>query len=945
MFFEQFFSDTSFDREETMVCCPFPHQTGNGLTYYESNPSAGINLDKGVFHCLGCGRSFSEVGFIAEILSCDYETAVRLKSIFDKNDTIDIWKEHAELPYEIKEKILNLGISEEVINELNISSEDGKSISFPVEIYGSILDMRNYNPDSRPKVRSRKGAPAGLVFPYQKLIDSDNDRWVLLCAGEKDMAVARSNGFNAITLTGGENAVPLLKAPFKNKKIAIVYDNDNAGLDGAKRVASTLKPIANIVKIVTGFHQVCVESGEDITDFFMKYNGTKQDLIRYIKEAKPFSNEDYEEELEKTIPTVKLIEASRPANINKMLRANIQVIATNEASYVLPTSIEGLKFKEPSKEQDTMVKDEKRHWYLTERNAKDILHLIDNKFTEAKINSNIKHLLNIPDKESAIKITRLTKESVFKCSVTDLFEISTDDSASIEYNAYVIGKKLDSGKKYRAKFKLVPHPYDGQRLTMIIFDVEDANDSVTNFKLTPERVEHLKVIQNIPGTLEDKIDDLTNKARGLTKFNTDATLIQAIDFSYNTVLEFNFKNFKNVRGYLDTILITESRVGKSSTAEALQKTYQLGVFTSLAGSSATVAGIIGGSNKTAGGAFQTRAGLIPQNHKGLIIFEELAKCNAQMLRELTDVKSSQRARITRVNASLDLPASVRMISLTNPRASHTGAPRPITSYPNGIEILTDLIGTAEDIARFDLMVIQAFRGTSMDPNWEMPEPLPNEVYQTRVRWIWSRKKENVIFENGMENYIIQQCNQLNQAYDSHIKIFGTEAWKKISRLAIAVAGYTVSTDTSYENIIVRKEHIDYAIEFYKHIYDNDTFRLKEYVENERRYETVDEDGIRALEQMYMTFPALLVQLEGSSSSTRAELMAATGLAQDQFAQQLNVLVQQSFIRFQGQLIYPTLRFRKSMTKIDRAATLYKLGGQHNAPKLSMATPKDKSEEY
>ena len=928
-----------------MVCCPFPHQTGNGLTYYESNPSAGINLDKGVFHCLGCGRSFSEVGFIAEVLSCDYETAVRLKSIFDKNDTIDIWKEHAKLPNEIKEKILNLGISEEVIKDLNISSEDGKSISFPVELYGSIMDMRNYNPNSKPKVRSRKGAPAGLILPYHKLADSDNDRWILLCAGEKDMAVARSNGFNAITLTGGENATPLLKAPFKDKKIAIVYDNDNAGIEGAKRVASTLKPIANEVKIVTGFHSICTETGEDITDFFMKYGQTKADLVKYIKETKPFSNEDYEKEIEKSIPTVKLIDASKPENINKTLRANVQVIATNEASYVLPTSIEGTKFAAPSREQDTMVKDEKRYWYLTEKNAKDILHLIDNKFTEAKINSNIRSLLRIPDKESSIKLTRLTKESVFKCSVTDLFEVSTDDSVSIEYNAYVIGKKLDSGKKYRIRFKLVPHPYDGQRLTMLIFDVEEANDSVTNFQLTPENIANLKVIQNIPGSLEEKIDDLTNKARGLTKFNTDATLIQTIDFSYNTVLEFNFKNFKNVRGYLDTILITESRVGKSSTAEALQKTYQLGVFTSLAGSSATVAGIIGGSNKTAGGAFQTRAGLIPQNHKGLIIFEELAKCNAQMLKELTDVKSSQRARITRVNASLDLPASVRMISLTNPRAAHTGAPRPITSYPNGIEILTDLIGTAEDIARFDLMVVQAFRGTSMDPFWEMPEPLPNEVYQTRVRWVWSRKKENVIFEEGLENYIIQQCNQLNQTYDSHIKIFGTEAWKKVSRLAIAVAGYTVSTDASYENIIIKKEHVDYAIDFFTRIYDNETFRLKEYVENERRYETVDEDGIRALEQMYLTFPALLVQLEGSSSSTRAELMAATGLAQDQFAQQLNVLVQQSFIRFQGQLIHPTLRFRKSMTKIDRNTTLFKLGGQKNVPKLPVETLKDKSEEY
>lgn len=945
MFFEQFFSDTLFDREETMVCCPFPHQTGSGMEYYESNPSAGVNLDKGVFHCLSCGRAYSEVGFIAEVLKCSYETAVRIKSFFDNEDTIHIWEEYATTPNEIKQKILDLGISEEVSKELKLASEDGESISFPVEIFGTILDIRNYNPQRKPKVKSRKGSMVGLVFPYQLLIESDKNKWVMLCAGEKDMAVARSHGFNAVTLTGGERAVPVLLAPFQGRKVFIAYDNDDAGREGARKVAAYLKPYTEEIKIVTGFHEVCVEKGEDITDFFMKYGGTREQLIEYIKVAKPFDQEDYEEEMEKITPTVKLIDASKPANINKVLRANISVIATNEAAYTVPTSIEAFKFAPGTKDSDVMSAGEKKNWYLTERNAKDMLHLIDNKFTEKVINSNIKTLMGISDKESKVRLTRLTKESVYKCSVTDLFEVSNDKTVSIEYNAYTMKDKLDSGKKYRITFKLVPHPYDGQRLTMIIFNAEESTDSVTNFKLTPENIRNLQEIQNITGTLEDKVDFLVDRVRGLTKFDTDATLIKTIDFSFNTVMSFNFKNFKDVRGYLETIIVTESRVGKSSTAEALQEAYELGVFTSLAGSSATVAGIIGGSNKTAGGTFQTRAGLIPQNHRGLIVFEELAKCNAQMMKELTDVRSSQRARITRVNASVDLPAAVRMISLTNTKPSMHGGIRPITSYPNGIEILTELIGSAEDIARFDLMLVQAFRGKNIDEFWEMPEPLPNEVLQTRIRWIWSRKAEDIVYEDELENYIIRQCNQLNNTYESHIKIFGTEAWKKITRLAITVAGYTVSTDNTYEKIIVKKEHVDYAVDYYVSIYDNETFRLKEYVENERRYEVVDEDGIKALQQMYLTFSTMLVQLEQSSSVTRPELMAATGLSQDHFAQQINQLVQQSFIRFSGQMIYPTLRFRRSMAKIDRATALYKLGGQHNAPKLSMAKTKDKSEEY
>ena len=200
------------------------------------------------------------------------------------------------------------------------------------------------------------------------------------------------------------------------------------------------------------------------------------------------------------------------------------------------------------------------------------------------------------------------------------------------------------------------------------------------------------------------------------------------------MLEFNFGSSKNIRGYLDTIVVAESRVGKSSTAQALQQLYGLGVFTSLAGNSATVSGLIGGSNKV-NGNYQTRAGLIPQNHRGLVIFEELAKCNANIIKELTDIKSSNQVRIARVSGSVELPALVRMITLTNVK-TEAGSIKSINSYPNGIEVLTDLIGTAEDIARFDLMLVMGDTGNEkIDPFWIAVEPLPTEVYRDRIHWI------------------------------------------------------------------------------------------------------------------------------------------------------------------------------------------------------------------
>ena len=157
---------------------------------------------------------------------------------------------------------------------------------------------------------------------------------------------------------------------------------------------------------------------------------------------------------------------------------------------------------------------------------------------------------------------------------------------------------------------------------------------------------------------------------------------------------------KGIRGYLDGLIVTESRVGKSTTAQALSKVYGIGSIASLAGSAATSAGLVGGSVK-AGNSSQIRPGLIPRNHGKAIIFEELAKAKFSLMPELTDIRSSGIVRINRSTGDLSLPASVRILFLTNPKTEDDGMIRPILAYPNGIEIVKPLIGAIEDIARFD----------------------------------------------------------------------------------------------------------------------------------------------------------------------------------------------------------------------------------------------------
>jgi hypothetical protein len=458
-----------------------------------------------------------------------------------------------------------------------------------------------------------------------------------------------------------------------------------------------------------------------------------------------------------------------------------------------------------------------------------------------------------------------------------------------------------------------------------VSSAEQANDSISKFEVTDTVKEHLDIFKNVEGTTaERKMQNIARHVKGLLGYNGNDTLIQAIDLSYHTTLAFNFGSFKNVRGYLETLIVGESRVGKSSTASILQKTYGLGAFVSLAGNSATIAGLVGGANKTTGG-FQTRAGVIPQNHKGLVVFEELGKCAANVLAELTDIRSSNEVRIARVSGTLVLPAWVRMITLTNTKHINNQI-KPIASYPNGISIVTELVPTAEDIARYDLIVVLGDRGDSnINPLWEPDEPFDIPAYRTRIRWVWSRTPEQIVISDAVKQRIIQEANELNREYECHIKIFGTEAWKKITRLAIAIAGYTVSTDEAYENIVVTSSCVTAAVNFLKNIYDNSVFKLKEYVQHERQYSTTDEDATYLLQDIWNKTPGIVQQLEQYASVTKNMLNATTGLGNEELNRTLNRLTKGLFIRVSNFEIVPTERFRLTLANINRNTHINPIG--------------------
>lgn len=912
-FFTNYFKldeKTPSSQGEYTVLCPFLHKDTDGNIYKEANPSAHINEGNSVFHCKSCGEGISETAFVSRMEGVSYRQALEFLDTLEGSDKSD-WSNRTALLQEnqgLLGQIEELGFTNQ-IEPLQLGFS-GSGLDFPVFVYDELLDVRNYVPDRKPKVMSRRNAK-NLVIPFD--LWRVDDRPTILCAGEKDMAVTRAHGFNTITFTGGEMSFPkLFKHSFKGRDVYIAYDNDTAGKEGALKAAYELKEAGAIPHIVDGHHTVCTEKGGDLWDYFMEYGCTAEDFQELLDQSPETEEFEIEKAKEAVYPSVPIIDSSKGNYVDKrIIRSRVSVISIYEDSYSVPEYVRFTKTKQD--DAGFMDLNEVREWTLSDDTLGDILYLMDSNITKVKRDQALRQIAGVPAKEKFVKMQILSSTNVWKAVVMDVLRTASDDNVPSELAIYTVGERLMAGKKYEIYYKPVAHVLDGMKVVGIVTKAADIDSNVQNFAMTDTVKNRLRAFQVGPGeTVLDKMDEFVERAKGFVGVEARREVTLATDLFYHTPLEFKIGR-RVERAYLDAMIIGDPRTMKSATAKAMQSMYDLGIVTSL--KTATIAGLIGGSDNVGGKGWKTKIGLLPQSHKGAVIMEEFSGGGRDTISKLTEIRSSNRVRITRVNGTTDVPAMVRMLSISNP-ATSGGTNINVRNYPSGVHVIRDLIGASEDIARYDFFLLVDEPDGFISPlDMFDLEPFTKDEYMDRIRWVWSRTKEQVELERPIAEYIVKQAEELNKLYDTHIKLFGAEAWKKLARLAIACAGMTVSTDADFEKLIVMNEHVDFAVNFLKEIYVNDVFKLENYVTNERSYSICREVDVHTLQGIYNSNSAMLDQMTMAVELTQRQLQVISGLDQNHFAGIINQLGASRFIQWQGEKIVPTTKFRKAMTQV------------------------------
>jgi hypothetical protein len=291
----------------------------------------------------------------------------------------------------------------------------------------------------------------------------------------------------------------------------------------------------------------------------------------------------------------------------------------------------------------------------------------------------------------------------------------------------------------------------------------------------------------------------------------------AYDLAWHSPLMFNFAG-RLVNGWVNLLVLGDSSQGKSECATRLMAHYGCG--DKIDCKNATVAGLLGGLEQL-GNRWFVRWGAIPARDRSLVILEELKGASTEVLSKLTDMRSSGIAEIPKIERRRAL-ARTRLVMISNPRTS-----RPMGSFHYGVEAVHELIGSLEDIRRFDLAMAVA-KGEVPDDVINMmpsgrkkvPHVATADVCKKTVLWAWTRKTEQIVLDKETTDAIVSASLFLCEKFSEAVPLIDQGTIRlKVARLVCALAARTFSSPDGYM-LVPLVSHVEFIKGYLDRIYSS-----------------------------------------------------------------------------------------------------------------------------
>jgi hypothetical protein len=831
--------------------CPLHETPGVSKT-----PSASFNFreDKKVWICHGCGESGSlwelwqrmqAMRGAGNVRSLDEArerkrggTAAKVSSL-PSDERIDSWtarllgNERALL--RLKEV---RGLSEATIQAYELGW-DGERYTIPVrDAEGNLLNVRKYKLGARSAKMVNIDGHGGATLYGVDALEHDE---VLLTEGEMDKLIAREQGFNSLTTTAGAGTWQAEWSPlFAGKRVYIVYDCDDQGVAGARRVAS------RITKAGAEAHIVLLPlstRGADLTNYFVDQGYTAKHLRKLMAETPVFQGVPSRTSGRLAEPVeVELAESFSSEYTDRPIEVVATVVGKSTPPYALAEKV-ALTCDQDWNGQcgkcPMSVLHNGSHEMQVPQHS-DLLLKMANKPEDQRMQVLLKDV-GVPTTCKKVEVTPLRKWTVEKLFVVP--SIDHVNGERVERVVYNVGKHNTPVNSTMRMVGVSTDDPNNAEMVMQTWECEPTQTSLDRFAMTPELAEELAVFQPAEGQrpIEKLVGVADDLAANVTRIYGRRELHIAYDLVWHSLLGFKFRGVDVSRGWLELLVMGDTRTGKSEAAERLRQHYGAGVLTSCEG--ATLAGLVGGAQQI-NNRWVVTWGTIPLQDRRLVVLDEASGLQGKnILENMSEIRSSGTAKVTKV-VSQETRARTRLIWISNPPDG-----RRIDEMPRGaIDAVEDLIRNPEDIARFDLAMAAASADVESSViNAARPPRVPHvytsELCQQLVLWAWSRTPADVVWERGAARLCLVLAEKMGHVYVPDPPLVQAEnARMKLARLAVAVAARLFSHDGTGQKVYVTKEHVRTARTFLARLYRQPSFGYAQHSAKEIHARQVAERG-------------------------------------------------------------------------------------------------------
>lgn len=386
--------------------------------------------------------------------------------------------------------------------------------------------------------------------------------------------------------------------------------------------------------------------------------------------------------------------------------------------------------------------------------------------------------------------------------------------------AYYIGHGIEVNSLYEMTGYTSVDPKN-QTTVHVFTKAQKAKSDLDGFNLTIEKHSALNEF-SINKPTSDKIFTHLYKlyeyyAYNVTKIYDRPDLHFAIDLAFRSVLTFRFDKELIHKGWMDVMIIGDTRCGKGYVAEKISKYLDTGEV--ISADNVSFAGLVGGLQQY-NKHWVITWGKIPLNDMGLVIIDEASEIQHADWTRLSRIRSEGVAEITKIHTQTT-NARTRIIFISNPIL------KTISNYSYGIQSLADIVKAPEDIARFDYVLVVAHNEVEIE-NINTEKKLVETMYSPRLEqdlllWTWSKKANEVIFSESAIKYIYETSISLAKEYTFNIPLIqGENIRYKLAKLAISFAARVYSNKQDGKILFVDKVHVECAVIFINMIYKKES---------------------------------------------------------------------------------------------------------------------------